>query len=170
MIFVALCVAAVSCGGNTVSTVNPLQIKSCTVQGRPARCGTLTVPEDRLTGQGRQIAIEFVVFPASGNHRAPDPVVYFAGGPGDSAIGEIPSQLPSVIGLNQDRDLVFIDQRGTGGSNGLNCLPPPNTLADKSLVRLNIESCLDHLRPQADLRFYTSTQKPTPSSGSTRAR
>ena len=62
-------------------------------------------------------------------------MVYFAGGPGDSAVGEIPGQLAAVIGLNQDRDLVFIDQRGTGGSNGLTCPSPPNTLAYKSLVR-----------------------------------
>jgi pimeloyl-ACP methyl ester carboxylesterase len=152
----ALCVAAASCGGNAASTVNPLQVKSCTVQGRPARCGTLAVPEDRLTGQGRQIEITFVVFPATGPNRAPDPVVYFAGGPGDSAIGAIPGQLDAVIGLNQDRDLVFIDQRGTGGSNGLTCPSPPNTLADPSLVRRTIESCLASLHSRADLRFYTS--------------
>ena len=154
---VVLCLATASCGGNaTTSTVNPLQVKSCTVQGVLARCGTLAVPEDRLTGHGRQIKIRFVVIPASGPRRAPDPVVYLAGGPGDSAISEIHGQLPGVIGLNQDRDLVFIDQRGTGGSNGLTCPSPPNTLAYKSLVRRTIESCLARLRSQADLRFYTS--------------
>ena len=161
VIIVALGLAAASCGGHpapsaSTAPVNSLQVKSCTVQGRPARCGTLAVPEDRLTGQGRQIEIKFVVFPAAGPHRAPDPVVYFAGGPGDSAIGEIPTQLDAVIGLNQDRDLVLIDQRGTGGSNGLTCPSPPNTLADTSLVRRTIESCLASLRSTADLRFYTS--------------
>jgi pimeloyl-ACP methyl ester carboxylesterase len=157
VIVLALCLAMASCGGNAAtSAANALQVKSCTVQGRPARCGTLAVPEDRLTGQGRQIEIKFVVIPASGPHRAPDPVVYLAGGPGDSAISEIPGQLPGVIGLNQDRDLVFIDQRGTGGSNGLTCPSPPNTLAYRSLVRSTIESCLASLRSQADLRFYTS--------------
>jgi pimeloyl-ACP methyl ester carboxylesterase len=79
------------------------------------------VAEDRLTGQGRQIEIKFVVFPASGHHRAPDPVVYFAGGPDVSAIGDIPDKLTRLAGLSQDRDLVFIDQQGTGGSNRLNC-------------------------------------------------
>ena len=156
VIFVSLCLAAVSCSGNAVKTVNPLQVKSCTVQGRPARCGTLAVPENRLTGQGRQIEIKFVVFPAYGQHRVPDPVVYFAGGPGGSAISAIPDQLPWLISLNQDHDLVFIDQRGTGGSNGLYCPAPPSTLADKSLVRRSIQSCLDSLRGRADLRFYTS--------------
>jgi pimeloyl-ACP methyl ester carboxylesterase len=52
--------------------------------------------------------------------------------------------------------LVFIDQRGTGGSNGLSCPSPPDTLADKSLVRRSIQSCLASLRARADLRLYTS--------------
>jgi len=161
VIIVALGLATASCSGHpapaaSAPPVNSLTVKSCTVQGLPARCGTLIVPEDRLTGQGRTIPVRFVVFPATGRHRAPDPVVYFAGGPGDSAVGEIPGQLDAVIGLIQDRDLVFIDQRGTGGSNGLTCPSPPNTLAYKSLVRGTIEACLASLRSKADLRFYTS--------------
>jgi pimeloyl-ACP methyl ester carboxylesterase len=114
------------------------------------------VPEDRLSGQGRQIPVKFVVFPASGPHRAQDPVVYFAGGPGASAFGDIPGVLQQLGGLGQERDLVFIDQPGTGGSNGLTCPSPPGTLADPPLVRRSIQSCLDSLRDRADLRFYTS--------------
>ena len=160
-IIVALGLAAASCGGHpapaaSAPPVNSLTVKSCMVEGLAARCGTLIVPEDRLTGQGRTIPVRFVVFPATGRQRAPDPVVYFAGGPGDSAVGEIPSQLDAVLGLIQNRDLVFIDQRGTGGSNGLTCPSPPNTLADQSLVRGTIEACLASLQSMADLRFYTS--------------
>jgi pimeloyl-ACP methyl ester carboxylesterase len=81
----------------------------------------------------------------------------FRRGPGGSAIGEIPSELPQLADLNQDRDLVFIDQRGTGGSNGLNCPSPPATLTDRTQVRRSIKSCLDSLRGWADLRFYTIT-------------
>ena len=81
----------------------------------------------------------------------------FRRGPGGSAIGEIPSELPQLADLNQDRDLVFIDQRGTGGSNGLNCPSPPATLPDRTQVRRSIKSCLDSLRGWADLRFYTIT-------------
>ena len=52
---------------------------------------------------------------------------------------------------------MFIDQRGTGGSNGLNCPSPPATLTDRTQVRRSIKSCLDSLRGWADLRFYTIT-------------
>ena len=102
------------------------------------------------------ISIRFVVFPARGPSRAPDPVVDFSGGPGGSAVGDIPAVLTQLGNLNQDRDLVFIDQRGTGGSNGLSCPSPPTTQADQALVSRGIESCLASLRGKADLRFYTS--------------
>lgn len=79
------------------------------------------MPEDRLTGTGRTISVRFVVIPATGPDRAPDPVVWFSGGPGGSAVDDIPVELPLLAGLNVHRDLVFVDQRGTVGSNPLNC-------------------------------------------------
>ena len=69
VIAAALCMAAVSCGGNPAPAANPLRVTPCTVQGRSARCGTLAVAENRLTGHGRRIRIEFVVFPATGRPR-----------------------------------------------------------------------------------------------------
>jgi pimeloyl-ACP methyl ester carboxylesterase len=147
-------VAVAACGGGT-ATASQLRLNSCTVVERSARCGTITVPEDRMTGTGRAITLRVVVIPAYGRSRAPDPVVDFSGGPGGSAIGDIPNVLSSLFGLNQSRDLVFIDQRGTGGSNGLSC-PTPPTLADPAQLRRSITSCLDSARRKADLRFYTS--------------
>jgi hypothetical protein len=75
-------------------------VKPCTVEQLAARCGSLVVPEDRLTGKGRTITVQFVVVPATGPHPAPDPVVYFAGGPGGSAVAEIPTDLPDLLALN----------------------------------------------------------------------
>jgi pimeloyl-ACP methyl ester carboxylesterase len=134
--------------------VNSLTVKSCTVNGHVARCGTLIVPEDRLTGQGRTIPVRFVVFPATGPDKAPDPVVYFAGGPGVSAVADIPVWLPDLQSLNIDRDLVFIEQRGTGQSNPLNCPASSLPLAGTAALRASVQSCLARLH--ADLRFYTT--------------
>ncbi len=132
LVMVALSLAAASCGGPAPrargtpaatgsAPVNSLRVRPCTVDGVSARCGTLIVPENRLTGTGRTIPVRFVVIPAFGRDRAPDPVVYFAGGPGGSAVAEIRSELPNLKGLNDHRDLVFIEQRGTGQSNPLTC-------------------------------------------------
>jgi hypothetical protein len=81
LVGLAVCLAVAGCSSST-RTVGPLQPKSCTVQGLSARRGTLSVPEDRLSGNGRMISVKFVVIPARGHNRAPDPVVDFSGGPG----------------------------------------------------------------------------------------
>jgi pimeloyl-ACP methyl ester carboxylesterase len=154
----ALGLAVASCGGPSAPNPSPapansLTVKSCTVDRQAARCGTLTVPENRLTGQGRTIPVRFVVFPATGPHPVADPLVYFAGGPGDSAIANIPMWLSGFGIFNLDRDMVFIEQRGTGESSPLNCpaFPP---LADKAALRAAVESCLARL--PGDPRYYTT--------------
>jgi pimeloyl-ACP methyl ester carboxylesterase len=113
----------------------------------------MIVAEDRLTGKGRTIAVRFVVIPATGADRAADPLAYFAGGPGNLAVDEIPSELPALSVLNIHRDLVFIEQRGTGGSNPLNSPAFPG-LADKAALRASVESSLAYLH--GDLRFATT--------------
>ena len=152
---------AASCGGHpapaaSAPPTDSLTVKACTVAGQAARCGTLIVPEDRLAGTGRTIPVRFVVVPATSPDRAPDPVVYFAGGPGDSAVNEYPGGVPDLASLNVHRDLVFIEQRGTGSSNPLNCPIFAGGLADKPAMRASIESCLAGLH--GDLRFYTTAK------------
>jgi pimeloyl-ACP methyl ester carboxylesterase len=151
MIVAALNLAAVSCGGHpapaaSAPPVNSLTVKACTVDGLAARCGTLIVPEDRLTGKGRTIPVRFVVIPATLADKAQDPVVYFAGGPGRSAVDDIPGEVSQLGTLNLHRDLVFIDQRGTGQSNPLNCPAFPG-LADKAALRAGCPEL--SRRPQA---------------------
>ena len=149
----AVCLVAASCG-SAARPVRSLQVKPCTVEDLAARCGTLAVPEDRLTGTGRTITVQFVVIRATGPHRAPDPVVYFAGGPGGSAVAEIRSELPDLLNLNARRDLVFIEQRGTGQSSPLSCPAFPDLGGGTARLRAAVTSCLAHLH--GDLRFYTT--------------
>ena len=159
LVIIAALSLAASCGGHPAPAartpaVNSLAVRPCTVAGHTARCGTLIVPEDRLTGTGRTIPVRFAVIPATSPDRAPDPVVYFAGGPGGSAVDEYPSEVPDLATVNVHRDLVFIEQRGTGSSNPLNCPIFAGSLADQPMMRASIQSCLAHLR--GDLRFYTT--------------
>ncbi len=148
---------AVACGGHPApapaGSAAPV-IGSCTVDGLRARCGTLTVPQDRVTGQGPTIPVRFVVIPATGPGKAPDPVVYFAGGPGNSAVTMISSELDVIANLSSHRDLVFIEQRGTGGPDKLTCPSFPATLAGRAALRASVESCLAGIRN--DLPFYTT--------------
>jgi len=55
--------------------------------------------------------------------------------------------------FNTDRDLVFVDQRGTGDANALTCPAFPG-LSDKTALRAIVQQCLQHLK--ANLAFYTT--------------
>jgi len=88
-----------------------------------ARCGTVRVFENRDTREGRTIDLAYVVLPATGTAGTaqPDPVFVLAGGPGQAATKILVLASSSLAAVNETRDLVFVDQRGTGASNGLRC-------------------------------------------------
>jgi CubicO group peptidase (beta-lactamase class C family)/pimeloyl-ACP methyl ester carboxylesterase len=84
-----------------------------------ATCSTLTVPERRDGGNGRMNSIEVLVLPAA-SEPADDPVVILDGGPGESGIAG--AEFWSASALRAERDVVLLDQRGTGSSMpALNC-------------------------------------------------
>ena len=95
----------------------PWPPEPCVVQGVDARCGTFVVPEDRTKQDGRTIGLNVVVLPAFSKPARPDAVTYLAGGPGEAATEEVANLSRQLSALNLDRDLLLVDQRGTGGSN-----------------------------------------------------
>jgi pimeloyl-ACP methyl ester carboxylesterase len=123
-----------------------------------AYCGTLSVPENPAVPAGRQIPLKLVVAAALRRDPAPDPLFVVLGGPGDGAASSAGRLLPLFKRFQTDRDIVFVDQRGTGESNALDCFPQEvdRTLAD--VVEQPLEpwaSCLAKLH--ADVRFYTTS-------------
>ena len=89
---------------------------------KTARCGQLTVPENRRKPNGRTITLSVAIIPAASANPKPDPIVWLAGGPGDDAITEIPMALAGD--LNRDRDVIFMSQRGTYSAKpSLTCIP-----------------------------------------------
>ncbi|MFE5805755.1 alpha/beta fold hydrolase [Streptomyces sp. NPDC056491] len=75
-----------------------------------ARCGFLEVPENRTRPGGRTIRLAVAVIPATAANPAQDPVVFMSGGPGGETFDDIPFLVSS--GLNRDRDLIIMAQRG----------------------------------------------------------
>jgi pimeloyl-ACP methyl ester carboxylesterase len=88
----------------------------CVVQGIAARCGTFVVPENRAKPAGRTIGLHVVVLPAFSKPIRKDAVTYLAGGPGDAATQEAAVRSQQLELLNGHRDILLVDQRGTGGS------------------------------------------------------
>jgi pimeloyl-ACP methyl ester carboxylesterase len=123
-----------------------------------AYCGTYTVFENRETRQGRTLDLRIVVLPALGNDAQPDPVFFLAGGPGQGAAQLARGIREFFRRLQTERDIVFVDQRGTGKSAPLDCTTSTDTL---SLINESDEAALARLKAcmaglDADLRLYTT--------------
>jgi len=138
-------------------------LTSCSVGGAVARCGTLDVYENRAAKSGRKIALNIVVVPAVNAHHAADPVFWLAGGPGGGATRSAGAvQFGFFALLNKDHDIVFVDQRGTGKSNPLDCDigdDPANAdlFFGKLLPISLVKACRAKLESVADLRMYTTS-------------
>ncbi|MFF3741381.1 alpha/beta fold hydrolase [Streptomyces sp. NPDC002566] len=78
---------------------------------KDTRCGFLVVPENRAHPSSRSLRLAVALVRSAAPRPHPDPIVFFAGGPGADAIGNI-TELTDA-GLNRDRDLVVLSQRGT---------------------------------------------------------
>lgn len=128
---------------------------------REARCGTYEVFENRSAGAGRKISLRVVVIPASATPVAPDPVVYFEGGPGGSAVASGPGLAREFAATLRHRDLLLVDARGTGESNPLRCPKRDETqrveeFLDSFLDPVAVRRCREHLVKDNDLAQYTT--------------
>ena len=84
-------------------------------------CGTLQRPLDPAHPERAEIGIRYVVVPAMARRKLSDPVFLLAGGPGQSAVAVAAQTMALFSRLNNRRDIVFVDQRGTGRSAPLEC-------------------------------------------------
>jgi pimeloyl-ACP methyl ester carboxylesterase len=118
---ILVCVAAVAgCGDH--APARRIEFRECRLAkvAQAVQCGSLEVPENRQHPNGRKLSIFVAVLPANTLSPKPDPLVLLAGGPGQAAstLGPFASQLTAV---RRTRDIVLIDQRGTGRSSPLSC-------------------------------------------------
>lgn len=133
----------------------PAWLQPCRVPGVSfeARCGTLHVRENRSARAGRTLPLYVVVLPARGSHPAPDPVFYLEGGPGVPATEAAAGMVEDLAPVLAERDIVLIDQRGTGRSNPLDCpLATPAAL----FAPEDLRACRAALERKADLTRYTT--------------
>ena len=105
------------------------------------RCGYLVVPEDRARPDDRTIQLFVAIIPAQSGNSAPDPVVYMGSGPGGIAIFEAPGLV--TAGVDRDRDLIVVNQRG-------------QFLSIPALTCPEIDEFSRHL---LSLRFYSPSTK-----------
>jgi pimeloyl-ACP methyl ester carboxylesterase len=145
----------------TRSAPGPLdRLHPCQIaEGPPdAFCGTYRVFENRTTSQGRTIDLKIVVAPALRRDAKPDPIFVFEGGPGGGAATLAAQRIPMFRHFQTDRDVVLIDQRGTGASNPLDCAADDESENLEDIDAYPVErfrACLDTL--EADAHYYTTS-------------
>ena len=123
---------------------------------RQVRCGEVIVPENWDDPQGKKISLHLVVVPASGGFSEPDPIVLFSGGPGQAAT-DLGGFVSRDFGkINERRDVVLLDQRGTGKSTKLGCdltLIPIAEISDEKILE-TVDACREGY--DVDVRHFTT--------------
>ncbi|MGQ0503721.1 MAG: alpha/beta hydrolase [Myxococcaceae bacterium] len=139
-----------------------LSLAPCRVEGVSAevRCGTHEVLEDRSKPHGRKISLRVAMLPALAQTPEPDPLFILAGGPGQAATEVMKVVQPMMERIRRRRDLVFVDQRGTGASSPLDCeeKTPEADLGTQLSRGMDVtlfEGCLKGYA--ADVKQYTTT-------------
>lgn len=131
-----------------------LSLEPCRIDGgsalgtAKANCGTLTVAENPSEPDGNQIDLYVALVPALSVNPEPDPLVIFAGGPGQSAVDSYLMIRSAFEPIRQKRPILLVDQRGTGRSNLMSCPPPPDEAMDdfsEQMIRQLTEECLAQL-------------------------
>lgn len=124
-------------------------------------CGTHSVFENRAARTGRKIDLNIVVLKALAPKPEPDPLVVLVGGPGQSATEGAAGETRRFASIRETRDILLVDQRGTGKSNPLPCAFASPAEAVRffggHITAEFVARCKERLTPKADLRFYTTS-------------
>lgn len=126
--------------------------------GVAAECAWLSVPENREQPAGKRVQLHVARIRSLRLEPAGDPLFVLSGGPGQAASDFYISIAPALARIRRDRDIVIVDQRGTGKSNRLDCTFPDEsdiTFTDPQQLRDLTRSCLAKL--SGDPRYYTTS-------------
>ena len=148
-------------------TGGSLSLEDCRISAGPgfpgikARCGRMIRPlnpNNTDPANAETVTLQVAVVPALNLEPEPDPVVPLAGGPGQSANDFYTAFAQAFEPLRRNRDILLVDQRGTGSSAALRCdfedVVLEGSLSDEETLRLTRE-CLDAL--PHDPRFFTTS-------------
>ena len=126
-----------------------------------ALCGKVEVAEDPSEPNGRKISINIMLLPATSSVVRPDPIIFLAGGPGQAAVDTGVFVFSRLSHARRERDVILVDQRGTGKSNPLSCVlgDPDQSFERTSAAALRValeklKACLADY--DANPEYYTT--------------
>ena len=158
--------AACACLLISIASAAPataVELERCTLSGGTgiaaveARCGWLSRPENPEAPEGRSIKLRIAVIPALSPNPRPDALTVINGGPGGSSVDMYADMAATFAAIRRERDILILDQRGTGESNPLDCarLEEADLGESEARIREATLACLEDL--PGDPRFYTTS-------------
>lgn len=141
-----------------------IQLEDCRISAGPgypgikARCGTLLRPENPADPGSPEISLRVAVVPALNLNPEPDPVVPLAGGPGQGAVQFYSAYASAFEPLRRNRDILLVDQRGTGESSPMDCQVDDDIVEGNYSTEETVlftKACLEQL--PHDPRYFTTS-------------
>jgi len=155
-----LAIMSLSLANVALANDDSLFIENCHLDDikQQVQCGKLMVPENYQQPKGQQISINFAVLPAIDNSKNKEPLMFLAGGPGQAAVTLAGGLYKAFNEIRKTRDLILVDQRGTGESHPLQCdevegLDPYIALPE-DFKQKDVKNCLNEFK--GDLSQYNS--------------
>jgi len=148
----------------SATNAQSLELEDCRINAGPgstsikARCGSLVRPLDPSGEEPGEIELRVAVVPALNLTPEPDPLVPIAGGPGQGSVQFYTSYSWAFEDVRRNRDILLIDQRGTGESATMDCEFDDDLVEGDYSVELTVEytgRCLEQL--PHDPRFFTTS-------------
>ena len=148
------------------AAAQPLTLEECRISAGPghpgikARCGTMLRPENPADPDSAEIEVRVAVVAALNLSPETDAIVPIAGGPGQGSIEFYSSVSSAFETLRRNRDILLVDQRGTGASSRMDCVIEDDAILFEDQYSLEdtveyIGECLEEL--PHDPRFFTTS-------------
>ena len=159
MTAVALTPATETAFAQTDISFEPCRLERAGLPAAFADCSRLAVPENPAEPDGETLEIFLARIRSRNATPADDPLLLINGGPGGSGVDLYLQARNAFAPTLLDRDIILVDQRGTGRSiAGLDCEPPSDLeleTAEPDELRGAVESCIEQFPRDAGL-FTTS--------------
>ena len=133
----------VPCDGSLVASLRD--------QGKAVTCGFLEVPESDISA----LKVKLAIIRIRPQRTTQAPLLLLAGGPGDSFVVGAERRLDYLLPLGKERELLLVDQRGTGKSL------PFLACRSKMREREDLERCYEGWSIDLDPQAYSTAQNVT---------
>ena len=151
------CISAVSW-----SKTNNISVNDCHLNGirTQVKCGSINVPSNYNEPENAQLTINFAILPAIDNTKNKTPLMFLAGGPGQAAVELAAHIRNSFSEIRKTRDIILVDQRGTGKSHPLQCDESQQaklySIIPEEFDEKEVLKCIEDLQKNNELGQFTS--------------